>query len=332
MKILAYLAILLVLVFPVFANEISDVLGEGETKHYTLGGKDYEVTVMIIEDVTPSKTTLEINGEITASLKSGENYKLNDGIIVQIDKIELNEAGEPGTGDLVFISFSNYCGDSTCNNVETCNSCSIDCGCELGDFCGNDVCRKIECGDGYCSGTETCEEDNCCYGREKDFEVDTYNCGVCGNSCGYKNKCVDGVCESEIEEVVEEVEEPEIVEEVIEVVIIEDKCDSKEDCDDGNPCSLDICSGKPKECSNELGDGCIQEDSCLSQGTVVGVSDVYLYCNLDNSWKKQKEDGIECNENYECLNNDCVEGICFVEKEVSFIGNFFSWFGKLFSS
>ena len=80
---------------------VYDVLGEGETKTYTIDGKDYEVTVMIIEDVSPATVTFEINGEITKQLKDSQTTTLDDGTLIGISDIVLNEAGEAGSGDIV---------------------------------------------------------------------------------------------------------------------------------------------------------------------------------------------------------------------------------------
>ncbi len=80
---------------------VYDVLGEGETKTYNIDGKDYEVTVMIIEDVSPATVTFEINGEITKQLKDSETTTLNDGTLLGVSDIVLNEAGEAGSGDIV---------------------------------------------------------------------------------------------------------------------------------------------------------------------------------------------------------------------------------------
>ncbi|MDP3917030.1 MAG: S-layer protein, partial [Nanoarchaeota archaeon] len=84
-----------------FGGAVYDILGEGETKTYNIDGKDYEVTVMIIEDVTPSTVTFEINGEITKQLGDSETTTLNDGLLIAVSDIVLNEAGEAGSGDLV---------------------------------------------------------------------------------------------------------------------------------------------------------------------------------------------------------------------------------------
>jgi len=80
---------------------VYDILGEGETKTYNIDGKDFEVTVMIIEDVTPATVTFDINGEITRQLSDSETTTLDDGTLLGISDIVLNEAGEAGSGDIV---------------------------------------------------------------------------------------------------------------------------------------------------------------------------------------------------------------------------------------
>jgi hypothetical protein len=71
---------------------VNDILEEGQTKTYTLGGKDYEVTVSYI-GTTNVKFT--INGEVSDSLAEGSTYKLSDGTEVGvIDVLAQNLAGE----------------------------------------------------------------------------------------------------------------------------------------------------------------------------------------------------------------------------------------------
>ena len=77
------------------------VMEEGETRTFTVDGKEYEVEVMIISDVSPSTVTLKINGEVTDQLVDGETEILKDGTLVGISDLILNEAGEAGFGDIV---------------------------------------------------------------------------------------------------------------------------------------------------------------------------------------------------------------------------------------
>ncbi|MBI3036133.1 hypothetical protein HYY73_00015 [Candidatus Woesearchaeota archaeon] len=53
-----------------------DVLSEGDTKTYTIGGKDYEVTLDFVGSTT---TKFTINGEVSDSLQEGNTQTLKDG-------------------------------------------------------------------------------------------------------------------------------------------------------------------------------------------------------------------------------------------------------------
>ncbi len=105
-----------------------------------------------------------------------------------------------------------YCGDGSCNNGETCSSCSGDCGaCYVAPYCGDGTCINQEtcsncvadcgtcsiCGDGTCNGGETCS--NCvadcgtCYVAPTCWSSGQALCwvGACGN--GYTS-CWSGGC------------------------------------------------------------------------------------------------------------------------------------------
>ncbi len=67
---------------------IKDVLNEGETKTYTIGGKDYKVT---LDYVGSTSTRLTINGEITDLLKEGYTQTLKDGTQIYVSDIFVQE-------------------------------------------------------------------------------------------------------------------------------------------------------------------------------------------------------------------------------------------------
>ncbi len=74
-------------------------LEEGETGTYTIDGKEYEVTALIIDDRN-SRVKFKINGEVTYSMIKGDVYQLSDGVSIGAREILPNEAGDV-TGDMV---------------------------------------------------------------------------------------------------------------------------------------------------------------------------------------------------------------------------------------
>ncbi|MCK4647506.1 hypothetical protein KAT24_01085 [Candidatus Pacearchaeota archaeon] len=87
------------------------------------------------------------------------------------------------------------CGDGTCDDSETCDTCPSDCG----------ACPS-ECGDGTCDDSETCDTcpsdcgvcldvcpDGTC-GESEDCASCEADCGVCGDDTGV---CGDGVCSAD---------------------------------------------------------------------------------------------------------------------------------------
>jgi hypothetical protein len=84
-----------------FGGDVSDTLEEGQTKTYSIEGKDYEVTALIIDDTTSTASVkLKINGEVTRKLLEDQTDKLSDGLEVGIRNLLGNEAGDV-TQDLV---------------------------------------------------------------------------------------------------------------------------------------------------------------------------------------------------------------------------------------
>ncbi|MDA1197099.1 MAG: hypothetical protein O2779_03995, partial [Nanoarchaeota archaeon] len=71
-----------------------DSLEEGETKTYTLGGVDYEVTVTAITDTGTIYAKFSVNGESTRSLSDGETTTLSDGTQIGVTDLIPNEAGD----------------------------------------------------------------------------------------------------------------------------------------------------------------------------------------------------------------------------------------------
>lgn len=192
------LGVFLLLLLPLtFAFE-PIVLEEGEITDILVGNNNYHVEVLIIEDTNPPAATFKINGDITPQMEQTDAYQLQEALFI-VKRIFLNEGGEAGSGDTVRITFTQYCGDNSCDEAETCGGCN-DCACQAGYFCqGGDTCREYYCGDGICSDNEDCPADDCCDGESiSDFGTDNDNCGACDNKCGKYEKCTLGVCRTQM--------------------------------------------------------------------------------------------------------------------------------------
>jgi len=74
---------------------VKDTLQEGETKTYTVNGIDYEVTVLVITDLsTNNKVKFSVNGESTDALMDGQTHRLSDGSQIGVAELLPNEAGD----------------------------------------------------------------------------------------------------------------------------------------------------------------------------------------------------------------------------------------------
>jgi len=67
---------------------VADTLDEGESKTYTIGGKEYDLT---LDFVGTSTTKFIINGEVTDSLQEGDTYTLSDKSQVGVKDISVQD-------------------------------------------------------------------------------------------------------------------------------------------------------------------------------------------------------------------------------------------------
>jgi len=78
----------------IMGGAIKDVLEQGQTKTYTISGKDYEVEVTYIGGVTTSEAKFKVNGQTTKALAETDTEKLADGTQLGVREILEEEAGE----------------------------------------------------------------------------------------------------------------------------------------------------------------------------------------------------------------------------------------------
>jgi hypothetical protein len=82
--------------------------------------------------------------------------------------------------------------------------------------------------------------------------------------------------------------------------------------------------------------GCVTEqNTCAPFWTKLLDNEVAVYCDIDTEWKQQKELEEACQNNFECLSNQCINGACedvvqqikeaqgFIDKLITLIKNIF---------
>jgi len=90
-------------VLTLMAGSLQDTLEGGETKSYTIDGKSYEVTVMIVSGEPGSASTkLIVNDEVTPTLQDGDTYELVDGTYLGIADVLPTAEGDPIHGLVEF--------------------------------------------------------------------------------------------------------------------------------------------------------------------------------------------------------------------------------------
>ncbi len=147
-------------------------------------------------------------------------------------------------------------------------------------------------------------------------ETQGENSAGCCTDCGCKNgyECGNNVCQLR-------------------------ECVINADCDDKDPCTQDKCIGVPRkceykkipDCSNETAQNitvnetkpinetvenrtkeisckpgsCIVNSTCLDIGSIMENE----FCS-SGTWLERKKDSKKCSNDYECLNNLCLENVC----------------------
>ena len=85
------------------AGDVTDTLAEGETATYTIDGKDYEITVLVIGTNNNDATVkFVVNGEVTDSMVDGDTETLSDGLEIGVrDIIETTAYRESDPSSIV---------------------------------------------------------------------------------------------------------------------------------------------------------------------------------------------------------------------------------------
>jgi hypothetical protein len=202
---------------------------------------------------------------------------------MEIEMVELNFYSEEESQITLTLTVQYSCGDNLCNDTETKLSCCTDCGCDESFICVNNICQQNECEtDADCDDENEATLDSCRGEPKKCYNEEITSCtnddNFCPASCDYKN---DNDCEPV------------------------DECSEDSECDDNAPCTIDSCSGTPKQCSNTKKEGCALNNECVNIGYILNNT----YCGQEG-FVDQKGKKEPCTYDYECLNNKCKNNLC----------------------
>ncbi len=108
------------------AGAVSDIMSEGETKTYTLGGKEYEVT---LDFVGSAESKFTVNGQVTDGLEETETFRLSDGIEIGVVDI-LSQEFAGGTRKVEFNLGANKLVFADTNTISTTSGGTVTIGTE----------------------------------------------------------------------------------------------------------------------------------------------------------------------------------------------------------
>lgn len=93
---------------------------------------------------------------------------------------------------------------------------------------------------------------------------------------------------------------------------------------DKSPSSSEVASNNEEtESLINCNDGCIVENKCIP----ISIRSKDSYCSLDKTLEKQKITDEQCENNFECLSNICIDKKCV---DTSIWNKFISWFRNIF--
>ncbi len=310
--------------------DITGEINESNTKSYEINNKDYNITFLDYDDSTGKAIVkFKVNGETTKEMEKTDYYIFMDASLIRIDDIEK-------IGNVAQVQFCFKAGLSCID----CGSCSTNSDCDDGNACTIDYCDgdPLIChhklilwcknNDGCCPKRCTLQNDNDCIKESKneskivlcvnDSECDDNNTATKDVCSGTPKRCNhilidwclsgDGYCPENC---------------TFEDDTDCDECLSDIDCDDGNACTKDVCSGNPKRCLNNRTAGCDYNGVCFSIGSRVNN----LFCNTNGSMEVQKAIKESCNYDYECYSNRCIRNRCKFE---SFFDKLIQWIRSIF--
>lgn len=328
-EVILILMILLFATMTYAACDLTDTINEGTYKTYSVEGKDYNIS---FTSYINNSAKFKVNGVSTPNLDIGRKHFFDD--LSDLTILSVTSPSGNNTAEICFnAGLSGKKG--TCSSNKDCdnnNPCTIDecdgdplrCHHKLILWCrDNDgCCPQSRCTpekDNDCEliiNTTTATETRC----ETDSDCDDNNPstkGTCDNTsrrCFYTliTECLSG--DSYCPEACTFASDTDC-----------DECVTDLGCNDNNACTSDSCSsGSPKRCLHNISMGCNFNQTCIPTGTRIGDQ----FCHMSNTVENLRPKEDYCDNDFECLNNRCIENEC---KALPFFKAITNWFKGLFS-
>jgi hypothetical protein len=303
---------------------------------------NYQLIVIYV-DINAMRTKFDINSVLTPALFKGDVYKIEEGINLEVTDIIVGRDRDDLVSFIISYEPESLCGNDVCDESEDCSSCEVDCGCEEGFVCeakqcvkecsetsGCDSCLNKELGEG-CDCNDECESDVCwadiCVAHfcgDETCNADE-NHTVCEEDCEPQVVCGDNVCSSSEEDCCVDCGCKIGYECVNNSCITLDECSSNSDCRDSDDCTIDICSGIPKECSYNINQTCLDQDKANEKESEIKQKD-----DMIKNISPEVPEQVIKNEN---ITNETQINETSIEKEPqkqNFFQKILNWFLNMF--
>ncbi len=283
------------------ACDFTGTVNKGYSINSSINGKDYNIKFVSLKNESGDiSVKFNVNGMSTSDLEQGDEYSFDDVSKITIQSITVSgntsaqicfAAGLIGYGKGT-CSMDTECDDSNPCTINECEGDPLRCHRTLILWCRDD--------DGCCP------ESRCTPEKDNDCKAAGTPVNITGNIT--TNESINGSITNQSS---------------TEDTIIVAECTVNEDCDDSNFCTADNCLGEPKKCSYDKADGCNFNETCMLTGKRIETH----FCHTDNTMQQLREKKEYCDNNYECLSNQCIKNIC---KGDGFFKSITNWFKGLF--
>ncbi len=257
------------------------------------------------ESVLINGKNITLAGLLSREVSEEANF-LVDGIFGTVEKsregevngVLINVTGISKSPPVIIVTFRVpfVCGDGACSSLEDYQICCKDCGCGLGarQSCINNICRSnvSHYSSTYdCYYNADCQDGDPCTADICNVQAVPYKCTHAQiTSCTSSDGCCPRTCSDEEDQDCKTV----------------NRCMSKGECNDNNPCTKDFCEGTPRRCKYTTETGCPLSNECLPTGTV----NAGKYCSAESVWTTLKGVNKPCEQDHECAGGRCQYNKC----------------------